>query len=304
MRFIPKRKEILKSKFWSILFRIYFKLYKLFVSDAIYAKSVYKKTYERDLNLEDPLYFHEKLQWLKLYDRRPIYTQCADKLAVRSYVKKIVGDQYLIPLLKVFNDANDLKAKNMPDEPFILKCNHNSGAYTIVKNKDLIDWPLQQTIFGNLLKQNYYDQGREWQYRDIKPQIIAEKLLLNEDESIPFDLKLFCLNGCVELIQVDLDRVENHTRNMYDLDWNLLPYTYCYPNGRAVEKPELLDEIIVLAERLSKAFSFARVDFYYCQKKIFFGEITFHPEGGLGVFDDEKIELQLGEKLQLDFTNN
>lgn len=300
MMFIPKRKEILKSKFWSILFRIYFKLYKLFVSDVSYAKIVYKKTYRRDLNLEEPHYFHEKLQWLKLYDRRPIYTQCADKLAVRSYVKKIVGEQYLIPLLKVYDHAKELIATNLPDEPFILKCNHNSGAYTIVENRELIDWPLQQTIFGNLLKQNYYDQGREWQYRDIKPQIIAEKLLLNHDGSIPFDFKLFCFNGQVELIQVDLDRVENHTRNMYDLNWNLLPYTYCYPNGREVEKPKLLNEIFVLAEKLSKPFSFARIDFYYCREKIFFGEITFHPEGGLGFFDDENIEMQLGEKLQLE----
>jgi len=300
----PKKKEIFESKFWSFLFRIYFKIELFLENDIFYAKKRYKKVYGRKLDLRKPQYFHEKLQWLKLYDRKDIYVQCADKLTVRDYVRKIVGEEYLIPILRVYESSEELDSGNLPEEQFILKCNHNSGSYTIVKNKDRIDWAHQRTIFHNLLRQNYYDQGREWQYRDIKPRIIAEKLLLNEDGSIPFDFKLFCLNGRVELIQVDLDREENHTRNLYDLDWNLLPYTYCYPNGRAVKKPERFDEMVRLAERLSKVFPFARVDFYYCQGKVFFGEITFHPEGGFGVFDDDEVELSLGKKLSLEYTNN
>lgn len=301
---IPKKKQIFESKFWSFLFRTYFKIENFIDSDFFYAKRKYKKVYGRELDLRSPQYFHEKLQWLKLHDRKKIHTQCADKLAVREYVKNLVGEQYLIPILRVYKTSDELHNRNLPDEQFILKCNHNSGTYTIVKDKELIDWSLQRTIFDNLLKQNYYDQGREWQYRDIMPQIIAEKLLVNEDGSIPFDFKLFCINGRVELIQVDLDREDNHTRNLYDLDWNLQPYTYCYPNGRAVKKPDRFNEMVDLAQRLSKAFPFARIDFYSCKGKIYFGEITFHPEGGFGVFDDDDVELSLGEKLNLDYTDN
>lgn len=299
MLLVPSRKKVFKSSFWSFLFRSYFQLDYMLFSDNKYAEKRYRKVYCRDLQIEDPKYFHEKLQWIKLHDRREIYTQCADKLAVRDYVKMVVGEKYLIPLLGVYENADELISARLPNQQLILKCNHNSGAYTIVKNKNEIDWPVQRKIFKNLLKQNYYCQGREWQYKNIKPQIIAEQLLMNEDGSIPYDFKFFCLNSKVELIQVDLDREDNHTRNLYDTNWNLLPLKYCYPNGKTVSKPTLLNEMIGLAEKLSKPFHFARIDFYNCRGKIFFGEITFHPEGGFGTFDKLEFELQLGRKLKL-----
>lgn len=300
MSIIPKKKQIDNSNFWSFVFRTYMKVKMLFQSDESYAKKLFKMRYGKELDLKNPKSFNEKLQWLKLNDRTPNHTICADKIAVRDYVSKRIGEEYLIPLVSVFDSANQLKVENINQNyPVIIKCNHNSGAYTIVRDKNNIDWKEERVKYANLLKQNYYHQGREWQYKNIEPKILVEKLLFDEQGNIPNDYKIFCFDGKVKFIQVDIDRQLNHTRNFYDAQWNLLPIEFIYSKGKDVEKPIKLDLMIELAEKLSQEFVFARVDFYSLGEKLYFGEITFHPESGFGTFNEEKYDLEIGEYIDL-----
>ncbi len=249
--------------------------------------------------MESPKTFNEKIQWLKLTDRTPLHTQCADKYAVRSYVKNKLGEEYLIPLVLQTEDVSDLVPENFPDYPFIIKTNHDSSGGLIVRNKSKINWVKARREFRNKLKNNYYYGLGEWQYKNIKPCLIAEKLLSDVNGNIPPDFKLFCFNGRVKLIQLDLDRETAHKRNMYDTQWNLLDFKYIYEQGPDYPRPTSLDKMISLAEKIARDFIFVRVDFYNIGGKVYFGEITFHPESGAGKFIPEIWDSKLGQLLQL-----
>lgn len=290
MPILPNKKQIDNSYILSFLFRTYLKLNCLLVSDEKYARKRYFRKFGVPLNLDNPKTFMEKMQWLKLNDRRDIQTICADKIAVREYVKKKIGKEYLIPLEKILDKASELKEKNIPyNYPVIVKCNHNSAAYTIVRDKSKIDWRKERVKFYNLLRQNYYNQAREWQYKNIKPKILIEKLLTDKKGNIPKDFKLFCFDGVTKFIQVDIDRQKQAKRNFYDIKWKLLPLKLNLENGEPVEKPKNLDLMIDLAYKLSNDFPFARVDFYSLDDKIYFGEITFHPGSGFGFYNSEGL---------------
>ena len=298
---LPNKKEIDNSYILSFFFRTYMKFKYLWTSDKKYAEKLFLRKFHKELDLENPKTFNEKIQWLKLNDRKEIHTICADKIAVRDFVSGVIGEKYLIPLEHVFISAKDLKPENFAnDYPIIIKCNHNSGAYTIVRDKNNIDWKKERLKYSNLLKQNYYHQGREWQYKNIEPKILVEKLLFDSKGNIPNDYKIFCFEGEAKFIQVDIDRQINHLRNFYDTSWNLLPIELIYNKGDDVVKPKKIDLMLELAGKLSKNFPFARVDFYSLDDDIYFGEITFHPEAGFGVFNDEKYDVSLGNYLSLD----
>ncbi len=301
MAILPNKKQIDNSFALSFIFKTFLRFKYFVTSDEAYAKKVFLKRFGKELDLKNPKTFNEKIQWLKLNDRKSIHTICADKIAVRELVKSKIGEEYLIPLEKIFLKANDLKPENFPAHyPTIIKCNHNSGAYTIVKDVDSIDWDNERLKYSNLLKQNYYYQGREWQYKNIEPKILVEKLLFDSKGNVPNDYKIFCFKGKAKFIQVDIDRQKNHLRNFYDTSWNLLPIELIYGKGDDIEKPIKLDLMIELAGKLSENFPFARVDFYSLENEIYFGEITFHPEAGFGVFNDEKYDVELGNYLELD----
>ncbi|PCI11980.1 MAG: glycosyl transferase [Flavobacteriaceae bacterium] len=301
MSMLPNKKEIDNSYILSFFFRTYMKFKYLWTSDKKYAEKLFLRKFHKELDLENPKTFNEKIQWLKLNDRKEIHTICADKIAVRDFVSGVIGEKYLIPLEHVFISAKDLKPENFAnDYPIIIKCNHNSGAYTIVRDKNNIDWKKERLKYSNLLKQNYYHQGREWQYKNIEPKILVEKLLFDSKGNIPNDYKIFCFEGEAKFIQVDIDRQINHLRNFYDTSWNLLPIELIYNKGDDVVKPKKIDLMLELAGKLSKNFPFARVDFYSLDDDIYFGEITFHPEAGFGVFNDEKYDVSLGNYLSLD----
>lgn len=300
MAFLPNKKQIDNSYILSFLFRSYMKIKYNLTSDKEYAKNIFLKKFGKELNLENPTSFNEKIQWLKLNDRTPIHTICADKIAVRDYVEERIGNEYMIPLTKVFGDVKGLKSENVQDNyPVIIKCNHNSGAYTIVKNKEEINWKNERRKYSNLLKQNYYYQGREWQYKNITPKLFTEKLLTDKKGNIPDDYKIFCFDGEPKFIQVDIDRQINHLRNFYDIDWNLMPIEFIYKTGSEIEKPKQLKKLLELASKLSQDFVFARVDFYTFGDEIYFGEITFHPEAGFGKFNDDN-DMKLGKYLSLE----
>ena len=251
------------------------------------------------LNLENPQTFNEKINWLKLNDRTDLHTVSADKFKVRRYIENKIGGVYLIPLIYQTKNPKDIIPEILPDFPVIIKTNHNSSGGVIVKNKNDIDWQKTRFNLKKNLKENYFYSSREWQYKNIQPRILVEKLLVDENGAIPYDYKLHCFNGKLIFTQVDLDRQINHTRNLYDKDWNFIPCKWIYDNGKQIKKPDPFDKMKDLAETIAEDFIYVRVDFYVIKKTIYFGELTFHSESGLGHFTPNSYDKYFGEILKL-----
>lgn len=269
--------------------------------DSLYIKMIFKKHLGYSLNLREPKTLNEKLQWLKLYYRKPLLTTCADKIAVRDYIKKIIGEQYLIPLVYSTENPEELIEFDFPSYPFIIKANHDSGGYHIVRNKEEMKIKSIVSDAKKWLKSNHYSKSKEWQYKNIKPQIIVEKLLLDKDGKIPNDIKFTCINGRVEMVHVDSNKEIKHLRNNYTRDFNplLINWPEEYSRNDILSTPESYIIARDLAEILAKPFPFVRVDFYLMGSKIFFGELTFHPTSGFGRFSPSYYDYKYGSKLKL-----
>ncbi|PHO09813.1 glycosyl transferase [Malaciobacter canalis] len=281
-----------------MLKKIKYFLRYLFISDEKYTKYKFKKYLHYDLNLINPKSFNQKLQWLKLYDRTPLHTKCADKFLVRDYIKNKIGEDYLIPLILVTKNPKEINKMKLPNYPVVVKPNHSRGAY-IIKNKNDYTFKDLQEKLSKELKNNFYYRTREWQYKNIEPQIIVEKLLIDEQGSIPKDYKFLCMNGKAKLIQVDSNRLNNHQKTLYNTKWEKQNFEFNFPRGEDIERPSNLEEMIKVSEILAKDFIFVRVDLYTINKKIYFGELTFHPAGGFGWFKPKEVDFQLGEMLTL-----
>lgn len=266
-------------------------------------KRRFERTLHYKLNLEDPKTFNEKIQWLKLHDRTPLHVTCSDKYAVREHIMNKIGSKYLVPLIFKTNNVEDLIPENFPDYPVIIKTNHDSGGGTMIYNKHEANWNDIQRIFRKRLAFNYdYGKG-EWQYSEITPCIIVEKLLLDEQGNIPSDYKMHFFNGKLAFTHVDMDRSTDHRRNLYDPEWNFIPCTLLYKNGRPIDKPEVYEEMKKVASILAKDFIYVRVDLYVLGSKIYFGELTFHHGSGNELFTPMEWDNILGAQLQLPIEN-
>ena len=274
-------------------------LMKKLISDLLFLKIKYFYRFRKKLNLDKPKTFNEKLQWLKLYDRTNLHTICADKIKVRQFVKDTIGEEYLIPLVGFFQNADEINPLELPNYPIIIKTNHDSGTYFIVKDKKKQDWAGIKNKLNVAIAFNYYISGREWQYKNIKPIVLIEKLLTTDEGSIPRDIKLHCFNGHVKFIQVDVDRESIHKRSLFDVNWNLLNFEIHYPSAGFLKPPTNLKLLIKLAEKIAKNFTFVRVDFYEVKDEIYFGEITFHPGSGFEKFKPDSKNLDFGKELKL-----
>lgn len=275
----------------------YYLRYVLF-SDEIYVKYKFKKRFGYVLDLNTPQTINEKIQWLKLYDRTPLHTQCADKFLVRDHVKKIVGEKYLIPLVFETTNPKDISRSALPDYPVVVKVNHSRGAF-LIKDKNTADFGSIQKKLSEELKTNFYFRTREWQYKNIKPRILVEKMLLDENDKPPIDYKIWCMNGNVIMFQVDTGSPGEHIITFFDKNWGALPFKKNYPIDKSAKCPNNKDEMIRVAEQLSKNFMFVRVDLYDINSRVYFGELTFHPEGGFGKFSPKEGDMELGEKLNI-----
>jgi hypothetical protein len=276
--------------------------YKLLplLPEKMYLRIIFRLYVGYTLNLEHPKTFNEKLQWLKLNDRTDLHTLCADKLAVREYIKEKTGEQYLIPLVYAADKADEITLDKLPEYPVIIKTNHGSGGAIIIKDKRLVNIAHIQKDLKKQLKKNLYPFGKEWQYKNIRPYIIVEKLLIDETGNIPVDYKFHCFHGKVEVIHVDIGRFTDHRRNVYDAQWNLLPFSWGYGTSRKIiAKPEVLDKMIGIAVQLSLSFMYVRVDLYLVEDKICFGELTFHHGSGFEKFHPQEFDRILGDKLKL-----
>lgn len=271
-----------------------------------FTKLKYFKVFRKKLNLNNPITLNEKIQWKKIYDHNSFYTLCADKYAVRDLIKKKIGEKYLIPLLYYTDKPEDIPFDKL-HLPYIIKSNHCSGHTIIIRDKKEINKKEIIKKCKHWLKINYYKQGKEWQYKNIKPKILIEKLLLDEKKNIPKDYKFHCFNGEVEFIAVDTDRFGKHKRSFFDKTWRLLPFTWSVkikgkPENeieKNILKPRKLKEMIKLVESLSDGFDYIRVDLYIVKDKIYFGELTFHHGGGFQTFFPGKYDLIYGKKLNL-----
>ncbi|MCD1161129.1 ATP-grasp fold amidoligase family protein [Peribacillus frigoritolerans] len=263
-------------------------------------KKTFKKRVGYELNLQNPITFNEKLQWLKLYDHNSDYTKMVDKYEVRSYVTKTIGDEYLIPLLGVYEKFEDIDFCKLPNQ-FVMKCTHDSGGLVICKDKDKFDIKAAKKKIEKCLKRNYYYYSMEWPYKNGKPRIVCEKYMVDESGTELKDYKIFCFNGEPKLIQVDYNRFVNHKRNLYDIDWNYIDASLQKPNDSTIEitKPPKLNEMLKLAQKLSEQCPFARVDFYSIENRLYFGEITFYPGAGYEKFYPDELDLELGKCIRL-----
>lgn len=285
----------------------FYKLYELVlktIPDKVIIQNSFKRHMGYKLDLKNPQTLNEKMNWLKLYNRKELQTIVADKYKVRTYVEEKIGSKYLIPLLYSTTNADNLKPENLPKSNYIIKTNHDSSGGLIVRDTSQIDWQAARKKFKRLLKGNHYYSTREWQYKNITPRIVVEQLLTNEDGSIPADYKLHCFNGKLSFIMIDFDRHGDlRTRNLYDRDWNLIPCNWGRPYGIELKKPDNLNEMIMVAEKLAEDFIYVRVDFYLVKGKIYFGEITFHHASGFQAFTQKEYDYKFGKQLNIKNSN-
>ncbi len=269
-------------------------------SDELFICMMFRIRTKRRLNLNNPETFNEKLQWLKLYDRKEIYTTMVDKYAVKDYVAKLIGDEYIIPTIGVWDNPYEIDFDSLPNQ-FVLKCTHDSGSAIICKDKARLDKDAVRKKLSKSLKRNYYYHSREWPYKDIPRRIIAETYLKDENGDELKDYKVFCFNGSPQIIEVDIDRFSYHKRNIYSTEWRRLDLEIKYPSDSMhdVPCPDNLDEMLSIASLLSEGIPYLRVDLYNVHGKTYFGEMTFFHGSGIERIEPEEWNYKLGEMIIL-----
>lgn len=293
--------RILTSSYWRKRYVLATPIGKR-LPDNIYLKLMYKVMTGQKLDLNNPKTFNEKLQWLKLYDRNPLYTTLVDKFAVREYIKDKIGEEYLIPLLGgPWKSVDEIPFDTLPNQ-FVLKTTHDSGGVVICKNKAEFNIQAAKEKLNKSLKHNFYYGGREWPYKNVPPQIIAEKYMVDESGEELKDYKLMCFNSKVKASFVCSDRFSKDGLKVtfYDSDWKRLPFERHYPASKVdIDKPKSYEEMVHLAEKLSENMKFVRMDFYEINGKVYFGEFTFYPGSGFEEFNPPEWDEELGKWIEL-----
>lgn len=272
--------------------------------DKLYLKLLYRLKLGRKLDLKTPKRFTEKLQWLKLYDRKPLYTQLVDKVEVKKYVTDIIGSEYIIPTLGVWNSPNDIDWDRLPDR-FILKTTHGGGGSGVVicGDKGQLDKKMTVDKLNKGMKQdNIYATLREWPYKDVPHRVIAEQLLDKDPQydDVP-DYKFYCFNGIPKVLLIATNRFKDHNFNYYDMGFKKLNITSSAGRNAAIEfsKPSCFEEMKEIASKLSQGFAHIRVDLYYSNNKIYFGELTFYDSSGFDNLSSDRIDLEWGGWIEL-----
>lgn len=272
------------------------------IPDRWYLMLKYRKNFGRWPDLRNPRTFNEKLNWLKLHDRNPLYTRMVDKAEAKSYVAERIGAQYIIPTLGVWDSADDIDFDSLPDE-FVMKATHDSGRVIICRDKLTLDCEWAREEMRKSLKRNFYAVTREWPYKNVRPRIIAEKLLHADDGSELADYKVHNFNGVPRAILVCRDRFKDTglTEDFFSDDWTHLDVRRPgHPNAPVLEpRPKELEEMLTLSEMLAKDYPFMRTDFYTVGGKVYFGEITLYPASGATPFDPAEYDDLFGSYIDL-----
>ncbi len=285
-----------------------------FLPDKLYLKIKFYLSVGKKLNLNNPKGFCEKLQWLKLYDRKDIYTTLVDKYKVRDFIKRKIGSKYLIPLLGVWDDPYKIDFNSLPDK-FVLKCNHNSGeGMCLCTDKSKLDICNVRKKLLKSINKPYYSINRQWPYKNVKPLIISEKfmedpnskLITNSESSGLIDYKFYCFNGEPKFLYIGYANIINGIKRdlltFLDLNWQNVSFgrlDHEKLDIRKLTKPTNFNEMIKISKILSEGIPFVRVDLYNINNNIYFSELTFSPGGGFGVFNPYEYEILFGSWIKI-----
>ncbi len=273
-----------------------------FIPDKQYLQLMYWIRMGKKLNLKKPQTFNEKLQWLKLYDRRPEYTMMVDKYEVKKYVADRIGKEYIIPTLGIWDSFDEIDFNKLPNQ-FVLKCTHDSGGLVICRDKQTMNVSDTRKKIEKSLKNNFYWVGREWPYKNVKPRIIAEQYMEDSKDRELRDYKFFAFDGVVKALFIATDRGDESVDtkfDFFDAKFRHLDFTNGHPNAKVLpHKPETFEKMKALAEELSVGIPQIRVDFYEVNGKTYFGELTFAHWSGMKPFKPEIWDKKFGEFIKL-----
>jgi hypothetical protein len=274
-----------------------------FMSDERFLKRKYQLVFQRKLDLDNPQTYNEKLQWLKLNDRNPLYTTLVDKYAVRQYIANTIGEDYLIPLVGgPWKSFDEIDFGNLPNQ-FVLKCTHDSGGIVICRDKSKLNIEVAQDKLTRNLSRKYYYHGREWPYKNVPPRIIAEKYMVDDSGNDLRDYKFFCFDGKVKAMYIATDRAKEDVEtkfDFFDMEFNHLPFTNGHPNATITPNcPASFEKMKELAAKLSKGMPHVRVDLYDINGKVYFGEFTFFHLSGFVPFNPEEWDYTFGDWIKL-----
>ena len=304
------------------LFRIGFYNY---IGDEKYLKKKYKLEMGKELNLANPVTYNEKLQWLKLHDRKDIYTTMVDKYKVKKYVADIIGKEYIIPTIGIYDKFDDIDFDKLPSQ-FVIKCTHDSGGLVVCRDKSKLDKEAARKRINRSLKTNYYYRGREWPYKNVEPRILVEEYIdvsggdgqvgdggkitadeLQKENGL-LDYKFMCFDGVVKFFFLDIGVIgkgtghsEEYYRNVYDRNFKLMPVLETRQNyPKEIVPPKNFKDMVAIAEKLSKGIPHIRVDLYNVDGRILFGEMTFYHGGGLSnYFKPVEWDKKIGDMINL-----
>ena len=274
-----------------------------FLPDLPYVKLYFRMRLKRKLDIQNPVYFNDKLQWMKFNYRVPLQTVVSDKYLVRKYASDKIGQKYLIPVYSIVKQFSEIDFDALPNQ-FVLKCNHDSGGLAICTDKTTFDITEAEKKISRSLKRNFFYVGREYQYKQIAPRILCEKFL-SDGGRVPMDYKIYCFNGVPDVILVCKDRFDKNSHRakyyFFDHQWNFLRMNKGDEaiDPPEIEKPERLGEMLEIAKALSADFPFARIDLYYVEGEIYFGEITLTPNSGFDPDITLETDRYFGDKLHI-----
>lgn len=288
------------KRFW---YKRRIRLHRLFpLSDERCVKMLFYRDMGYTPDLEHPKTFNEKIQWLKLYYHRPECTMMVDKVAAKEYVAGIIGEEYIIPTLGVWERFEDIDFDTLPEQ-FVLKCSHDCKSVVICTDKSTFDKEAARKLLTKSLKNNYYIKFREWAYKNIPPRILAEKYMVDESGTELKDYKFSCVDGDAKDVMLCMDRASGDTKfYFFDREWNLLRYNRRgkeAPEGFTVPQPKNMDKMFDIASRLSEGLPFVRVDLYNVDGAIYFGELTMYPRSGFDSNLLPETDLLFGERITL-----
>lgn len=270
-----------------------------FMRDETFIKWEYFSGMRKFPDLKSPKTYNEKLQWLKLNDKHSEYTIMVDKYEAKEYVKKIIGEEYIIPTLGVWDNFDEIDFDKLPNQ-FVLKTTHDSGGIVVCKDKTKLDLNVARKKLEKSLQHNFFYEHREYPYKDVKPRIIAEKFMVDESGTELKDYKFFCFDGIVKMLFVATDRPFDTRFDFYDMDFKHLPFKQGHPLAtKEIRKPNGFEEMKRIASTLSKGIPHVRVDLYDINGKIYFGELTFFHFSGNVPFEPKEWDYKIGEWLKL-----
>lgn len=273
------------------------------IPDKQYLRLYYFAKFKKPLHLKHPRTFNEKLQWMKLYDHKDVYTTMVDKYDAKEYVGERIGDSYIIPTLGVWDRVDQIDLDSLPEQ-FVLKCTHDSGGLVVCRDKSRLDWDAAKEKLNKSLNHRYFYEAREWPYKNVKPRIIAEQYMADETQHNGLvDYKFYCFAGEPKFLYVSKG-LEDHSAariSFINMDWTPAPFKRAdYKEfDELPEKPKNYERMIEIAKELSRGTAFLRVDLYEINGQIYFSELTFSPCGGMMVFKPEEWDRTIGDWIEL-----